>query len=101
MRLYRVLYIVCIGLLLATNVMAFRITRPTTFSLPWTQSQINQLNDALEGLWSITNGEISLDIVTVRKEQADAGDIWIIQTGSNSAIQWKSNGHIYTVIGSP
>lgn len=89
-----------LGLLLLFAVMdvwAFRIPRPSTYSLPWTQSQINKLNDDLENIWNLQNGEFNMDVVESTKSQADNGDFWLIVTGSTTHIQFKANDHVYTI----
>lgn len=82
--------------LLATGVWAFRIPRPLLLSHPLDQAQINHLNDVLENLWNLQNGEYNLDIVTSTKERANNGDFWLIQTGAVVRMQWKANGQIFT-----
>lgn len=81
-----------------TSVYAFRISKPQIFSLPWTTDQVNQLNDALEDLWNLQNGEFNLDIVETTKTNADNGDFWIY-TSNTTDIQYKVNGTIYNTIG--
>lgn len=81
---------------IASSALAFRISRPPTFSLPWTQDQITQLNDSLESFWNLQNGEFNLDIETTTKTNADNGDIWIL-TGVVNGIQFKMNDQVYTL----
>lgn len=97
MRLSNSFLVGTILILLATNVYAFRISRPQTFSLPWTQDQINSLNDTLQALWQLNLGEYNLDVVVSPKNNADNGDIWFITTGATTRIQYKANGQIFTV----
>lgn len=80
-----------------SNVLAFRVSRPPSFSLPWTQDQINNLNDTLESFWNLQNGEFNLDIVTSAKTNAANGDIWLIQTGSIVRIQYKAINRVFSV----
>lgn len=87
--------LVVLLLLLCVQVMAFRIPRPPKFSIPWTQDQVNQLNDSLEWIWNLQNGEFNFDIVTTTKSNAGNGDMWIL-TGATAQIQIKVNGNIYT-----
>ena len=75
-------WLVLIAFLLASNVYAFRISRPTTFILPWTEEQMAQLNDTLEDIWLLQLGEFNLDIVATTRSKANNGDFWLIQTGT-------------------
>ena len=75
----------------------FRIIRPTPMSMPLTEDQVNELNEFLEDLWNLQNGEYNFDIVTTTKLKAQGGDIWLIQTGSTVYIQYKANGRVYTI----
>lgn len=95
----RIFYISIILILLVTNAIAFRVGRPATFSLPWTQDQINQLNDALASLWNVSLGNYTMDVVTTSKLRANNGDMWILQTGIISQVQWRANDRTYTVRG--
>jgi len=65
----RKILIMILFLSLAFNVYAYRISRPPIFSLPWTEDQINQLNDTVENFWNLTNGEFNLDIQTTTKNK--------------------------------
>src|SRR3990167_9344521 len=76
---------------------SFRIARPPVFTLPWTDSQMTQLNDYHASLWNLQNGEFNLDVVTTPKTGAQNGDIWILMTGITSTIQWKSNNIVYGI----
>ena len=76
---------------------AFRIPRPPVFSLPLNQDQINQLNDTLENMWNLQNGEFNFDVVTAIKTGANNGDLWLLQTGNTTRIQYKWNNTIFTV----
>ena len=78
-------------------VQGFRIARPPVFTLPWTDSQMTQLNDYHASLWNLQNGEFNLDVVTTSKTGAQNGDIWILMTGITSTIQWKSNNIVYGI----
>lgn len=80
-----------------SNLDAFRISRPNTFTLPWTQDQVSQLNRTLEDIWNLTNGEFNLDVVTTSKTNAQNGDIWIIYTAPNARIQFKAKGIVHTL----
>lgn len=84
-------------LLTVTTVGAFRIPRPLLLSHPLDQAQINTLNDALENLWNLQNGEFNLDTVSTAKTQADVGDIWLIQTGAVVRLQYNGGGHVFTL----
>lgn len=75
---------------------AFRISKPAVFSLPWTQDQVNQLNDTLDKIWNLQLGEFNADIVETSKVQADNGDFWFIMTPPVVRIQIKANNQIYT-----
>jgi len=90
--LFLIVFIFC-----AVKLDAFRIARPLLLSHPLNQSQINQLNDTLENLWNLQNGEFNLDIVTTAKTNANNGDFWLIQTGSTVRMQIKANGQVYTL----
>jgi len=94
MRKYWFLVVFCVAL--AANAFAFRNPRPATYSLPWTQNQIKNLNDDLENIWNLTNGEFNLDIVATTKTNANNGDVWLIRTGSTTYIQYK-DGRVFTV----
>lgn len=82
--------------MVSTTVAAFRIPRPNTYSLPWTQDQINRLNDDLENLWNLQNGEFNFDIVTTQKTRAQNGDIWLLKTGTVVRIQVKGADGVFT-----
>ena len=84
-------------LLTATTVLAFRIPRPLLLSHPLDQQQINQLNDTLENIWNLQNGEFNLDVVDTPKTNADVGDIWLVQTGAVVRLQYKGTGHVFTI----
>jgi hypothetical protein len=89
--------VILLILLVPTSVYAFRISRPQTFSLPWDKTQVTQLNDYLESVWNLQNGEFNLDIVTSPKNNAFTGDVWLIKTGVTVAIQYKANDRVFTV----
>lgn len=86
---------VIIVLLIATNIYAYRISRPVTLKYPITEEQVSQLNKYLEELWLIQNGRQELDVVTTTKSSAKEGEIWIILTGATSQIQWKAGGDVH------
>lgn len=93
----RYIYIILAFLMVSTTVAAFRIPRPNTYSLPWTRDQINRLNDDLENIWNLQNGEFNFDVVTSVKTRADNGDLYMIKTGSVVRIQFRANNHTYTI----
>lgn len=93
-KLYIILVILAI---FAYKADAFRIPRPNTFSLPWTEEQMQQHNEAHEDLWNLQNGEFNLDIVTTSKTNALNGDFWLIQTGATVRLQYKGNGIVWTI----
>ena len=93
----RKLLIILVILCVAVTANAFRISRPDTYSLPWTQNTINRLNTDLESIWNLQNGEFNFDIQTTTKSGAGNGDMWFIQTGNIIRLQFKANGHIFTI----
>jgi len=84
-------------LLIATTVFAFRIPRPPLLSHPLDQQQINQLNDSLENIWNLQNGEFNLDIVTTTKSGADEGDFWIFNDGGTYKLEFFAGGSVRTI----
>lgn len=84
-------------LLLIYQASAFRIAKPTVFALPWTEPQVNQLNDFLDKIWNVHLGELSMDVVTTSKTNADEGDIWFITTGLTTRLQFKAQNRVWTV----
>ena len=86
-----------IMVLLATNLFAYRVSAPLKLAYPLTEEQVNQLNKYLSDIHDLTNGRYEMDIVTTTKSGAAEGEFWVIQTGSNSYVQFKNNGHIFTL----
>lgn len=82
---------------ITANVYALRVSRPQTFSLPWDQNQINQLNEYLESLWYVQNGRIDLDIVTTSKTNARNGEIWILNDSGTYKLEFKANDAVHTI----
>jgi len=76
---------------------AYRIPRPHTFSHPLDQQQINLLNDALEDIWNLQNGEFNLDIVTTSKTQPNNGDIWIFNDSGTFKLEFRAGGSTRTI----
>lgn len=93
----RILVAIILIVLFSSLAYALRISKPYTFSLPWTEEQMSRLNAALTDLWNITNGKYNLDIVTTPKTDARNGDMWLIYTSPVTRIQYKSAGLIYTI----
>jgi len=81
---------------ICSSAYGWRMARPITLTHPLDDRQIRRLNDFLEDVWNLGNGRINMDVVTSRTS-ADSGDIWLIQTGIITYIQYKNNGHIYTI----
>ena len=91
-------FILIFALMLITyTALAFRIPSPPTFTLPWDETQITQLNDFALDVWNLTQGEYNFDIVTTTKTNADNGDLWLISTPPTVYIQYKANNHIFTI----
>ena len=84
-------------MLSASTAFGYRIPRPVPLNLPLTEDQVNQLNDAQENVWNLTNGEFNLDEVSTTKSRAGNGDFWILATPITSKIQFRSDDTIYTV----
>lgn len=76
---------------------AFRISKPAVYKLPWDDSQVNNLNDTLDKLFQLVQGEFSLDIVETSKTRSDNGDFWLISTGLQTRLQFKAQDRIWTV----
>ena len=91
------LYFIAFLLLITCTADAFRIPRPNRYSLPLTQDQINQINDDLDNIWQLSNGEFNLDEETTAKTQAENGDFWILATPITSKIQFKSEDTVFTI----
>ncbi len=89
--------ILIIILLLATNAYSLRMGRPFTLKHPIDEEQISQLNKFLEEIWLMQNGRYEMDIVTTTKTSSNPGEVYIIQTGAISSIQWRANGRTYTI----
>ena len=83
--------------LIAGNVYALRINRPPVLSFPINENQISQLNRYLEDIWNIQNGRFELDVVTTSQPNRKNGEIYILQTGVASRIQYKANGILYSI----
>ena len=64
---------------------------------PLDEKQIHKVNSINQSVWNILNGRYTADIVSTTKANADNGDIWIIATGNVARIQFKANGHVYTI----
>lgn len=90
-----IIFLVLWGLTVGAE--AYRIGKPQVFSLPWSQDQMNGLNDTLDRIWNLQQGEFNFDIVAVSKTKADNGDMWFIQTGPNVRLQFKANDRVYTI----
>lgn len=82
---------------LAHQVYAYRIPRPPILRLPLTQDQISKLNDTLEDIWNLQNGEFNLDIVTSSKTNAANGDIWILNDSGTYKLEFKAGGSVHTI----
>lgn len=95
-KVFGMIIFLLLGVLVFQTV-AFRIARPPKISLPLTSSQVNKLNDYLENLWQLQQGEFNLDIVSTTKSNAGNGDFWIY-TGTTAAIEYKANGTIYRIL---
>ena len=83
-------------LLCVTNVVAFRISRPPKLTKKLDGNQLNQLNDFLENMWNLQQGEFNFDIVSSSKTNADNGDMWML-TPSIAEIQYKVDDAIFTL----
>lgn len=90
---------IIIGFLLGgISVEAFRIPRPYNFTLPLDKDQMNQMNNAFEDFWNLSNGEFNLDIVTTTKSGAGNGDFWILDNGGGSfSFQFKAGDVVQTI----
>lgn len=78
-----------IGLLLTTNLYAFRASKPPRFTKLDDPVQLTQLNNTLEDLWNITNGRFSFSIRTT-DGNVDNGDVWILESGSTHQLKWRA-----------
>jgi len=76
---------------------AFRMSRPPTLSHPITQGQVNQLNTSLDDLFNLTNGLISLDVVTTSKTNSTNGDIWILNDSGTFKLEFKAGDAVRTI----
>ena len=91
-------YIIAIFILLAAHdIFAYRISTPPTLNYPITEEQVKALNKYLSDVSNLTNGLYEMDVVTTTKTNAQQVEFWIVETGSVSTVQFKNNGHIYTV----
>lgn len=90
-------WLVIFFLLIASTAYGFRVAKPPTLTLPLTKDQVNQLNDYLNKLWLLQQGEFNFDIVTTAKTGANEGDVWFIKTGAIVYIQYKANNRVFTV----
>lgn len=75
----------------------FRMSRPDTFSAPLDKTQINKLNEALEDLFYLQQGEYNFDVETTPKYNADNGSQWFIETGNVTRLQFTNNDSVYTI----
>lgn len=91
------IFLVSASIFLATTVLAYRMSRPPTFSYPMDKEQINQLNASLEDIFNLTNGKFNLDIVTESKLGAKNGDIWIFNDSGTYRLQYKAGDIIRTL----
>jgi len=92
-------FILCLCLLtflFITDIYAIRVSRPPKLSKKLAPNEISQLNDYLESIWNLQNGEFNFDIVTSSKTNADNGDLWI-KTPQLAEIQYKAGDIIYTL----
>ena len=82
----RFLFGILLGLLLAAPPLwALRIARPPEFST-WNSNRFTQLNDTLLQFWNITNGRITLDVVTVDPDgtrTCSVGEQVLFDTGTD------------------
>ena len=97
MRLNVLLFILFIVLCGYTESQAFRSPRPPTLKIPLTEEQVSQLNKYLEDVENITNGRYEMDVVTTAKTKLKNGEMYILQTGTNSTIVYKSGGYQYNL----
>lgn len=84
-------------MLLVLVTCGFRMVRPDTFSEPWNEGQIERLNDILDDVYYLQQGNFNFDIETTTKTRANNGDLWFIQTAGTVYIQYKANDHIFTI----
>jgi len=91
------LFILLILLFCVTQVNALRISRPTEFQLPWTDEQVNDLNDTLEEVQNMQAGRFELDIVTTTKTNAKNGEIWIFNDSGTYKLEFKANDVVNTI----
>jgi len=83
--------------LFTVNSYAIRISRPTTFQLPWTDEQVGDLNNVIEQIFLMQQGRYEMDIETTAKSNANNGEAWLVITGNTVRIQFKGDGRVYTV----
>ena len=76
----------------------FRVLRPPTLSHPLDEEQVKKLNDYLEDIWNLQNGEFNFDNVTTPKTNANNGDLWFVTTGAITTIQYRADGVIFNVV---
>jgi len=88
---------VIVMLFFATEICAFRMSRPPTLSHPIDQEQVNQLNASLEDIFNLTNGKFNLDIVTTTKTDAMNGDIWIRNNAGTYLLEFKAGDAVRTI----
>ena len=93
----RYVIVIIAVMILATNLYAFRMQKPFTFTHPLDAGQIEKLNALALDIWNITNGRQNFDTVTVAKTRPDNGELYILTTGSTARIIFRSGDQNFTI----
>lgn len=96
MKVFIFTVFICL-LIFSTSSEAFRMDKPTTFTYPLDEKQIDEMNDLFTLIWHIQNGRVSLDVSSTQRTSPDNGDIWLTQTGNTVYINYRANNHTFTV----
>lgn len=92
----KVIILLCF-LLFVPSIQAFRISRPPKLTKKLDGNQITQLNNFLESIWYLQQGEFNFDITTSVKTNANNGDLWFNDTNGIVRIQYKANDRIFSI----
>ncbi len=88
---------VIIVLLVATTVWGLRVPQPPRFEYPFTEEQVEELNDFIENMTNMQEGRVELDIVTTTKSNANNGEIWILNDSGTYKLEFKANDVVNTI----
>jgi hypothetical protein len=92
-----VILLLLVTFALCINSYALRIQRPRHFTYPMTESDVTELNSALEQLFLMQQGRFELDKVSAAKSAANTGEIWVRQTGTDNFFEVMIDGTVYSI----